>query len=154
LLIAVTALAAYAQYTTASLGGTVLDPSSAPVADAKSHSAEPRHGLEANDELKADGTYAFTALPVGNYQISVEKPGFSKYVQSGITLVLDQAANIAVKLKIGDLTQQVNVSADAELVNAQSGTVGQLIDQRKIIELPLDGPPTRRAAVPGRWHSE
>src|SRR5260370_1238646 len=87
------------------------------LADAKVTVQSLDTGLKRTTNSKADGTYAFTALPVGNYQISVEKPGFSKYVQSGITLVLDQAANIAVKLKIGDLTQQVNVSADAELVN-------------------------------------
>src|SRR5258708_28891072 len=97
-LIAVTALAAYAQYTTASLGGTVLDPSSAPVADAKITVQSLDTGLKRTTNSKADGTYAFTALPVGNYQISVEKPSFSNYVQSGITLVLDHAANIAVKL--------------------------------------------------------
>jgi hypothetical protein len=96
-------------------------------------------GLQRETQTSDSGTFTFTALPVGRYQITVEKPGFSKYVQSGINLVLDRTANVPVNLKVGDISQQVTVSADAELVNTQSGTVGQLIDQRRIVDLPLDG---------------
>lgn len=129
----------HAQYTTATLGGTVSDPSGATVANAKVVVQDLETGLQRQTQTGDSGTFSFTALPVGHYQITVEKPGFSRYVQSGITLVLDQTANVPVQLKVGDLSQQVTVSADAELVNTQSGTVGQLIDQRRIVDLPLDG---------------
>lgn len=130
---------AHAQYTTATLGGTVSDSSGAMVANAKVVVQDLETGLQRQTETGDSGTFSFTALPVGRYQISVEKPGFSKYVQSGINLVLDQTANVPVTLKVGNLSQQVTVSADAELVNTQSGTVGQLVDQKKILDLPLDG---------------
>ncbi len=128
-----------AQYTTATLSGSVTDPSGGSVSDAKVSVRNFATGLQREAQSGANGAFTFTALPVGNYQLTVEKAGFSKYVQSGLTLVLDQTANVPVQLKVGDISQQVTVSADAELVNTQTGTVGQLIDQRKIIDLPLDG---------------
>src|SRR5579872_865075 len=129
----------HAQYTTANLAGTVTDPSGAIVTDAKVSLQNVDTGLQRNTQTGSSGTFSFTALPVGKYQIAVEKPGFNKYVQTGINLVLDETANIPVRLQVGDISQQVSVSADAELVNTESGTVGQLVDQKKITDLPLDG---------------
>lgn len=128
-----------AQYTTATLNGTVSDPSGATVADAKVTIQNLETGLIRETQTGSSGTFTVTALPVGKYQLSVEKAGFSKYVQSGITLALDQSAYVLIQLKVGDLSQEVTVAADAELVTTQSGTVGQLIDQKKILDLPLDG---------------
>ncbi len=129
----------FGQYTNASLGGTVFDPTGAPVAEARVTIQHTETGLRKVAASGADGTFLFSALPVGQYQIIVEKAGFRKYLQSGITLVLAQAANVPVRLQVGDLTQEVTVSADAELVSTQTGTVGQLVDQKRILELPLDG---------------
>lgn len=128
-----------AQYTTATLSGAVTDPSGGAVSDARVAVQNLATGLQRETQSGGNGDFTFPALPVGTYQLAVEKPGFSKYVQSGITLVLNQAANVPVQLKVGDISQQVTVSSDAELVNTQTGTVGQLIDQRKIVDLPLDG---------------
>jgi hypothetical protein len=128
-----------AQYTTATLIGTVSDPSGATVAEAKVSVQNLETGLKREAQTGANGVVTFTALPVGKYQLTVEKAGFARYLQSGITLTLDQTANVPVQLKVGDISQQVTVSADAELVTTQSGTVGQLIDQKKIMDLPLDG---------------
>jgi len=129
----------HAQYTTASLVGTVSDPSGAAVTDAKVSLENLETGLQKTTQTGSRGTFSFTALPVGRYQIAVEKQGFARYVQSGIILVLDQTATVPIQLNVGNLSQAVTVSADAELLNTQSGTVGQLIDQRRIVDLPLDG---------------
>ena len=129
----------FAQYTNANLGGTVYDPTGAPVTEARVAIVNGETGLRRDSLSGGDGTFLFTSLPVGQYQVIVEKQGFNKYVQSGIKLVLGQAANVPVRLQVGDLTQQVTVSADAELVSTQTGTVGQLVDQKRILELPLDG---------------
>src|SRR5580700_1639996 len=129
----------YTQYTTASLGRTVSDPYGGAVSDAKVSIENLETGLQKVTQTGSRGTFSFTALPVGRYQIAVEKQGFTKYVQSGIILVLDETANVPIQLNVGNLSQEVTVSADAELLNTQSGTVGQLIDQRRIVDLPLDG---------------
>jgi hypothetical protein len=130
---------AFAQYTTSSIGVTVLDPSGAPVSDAKVTIQNLDTGLQKTSVSGANGSFTFTALPVGKYQVTVEKPGFSKFVQTGITLTVDQPVSIPVTLRIGDVLQQVSVAADAELVNTESGTVGQVINTKKIVDLPLDG---------------
>ena len=130
---------AYAQYTTASLGGTVYDPSGATVTDAKVTARNVETGLQKDSTTGTNGTFSFTALPVGAYEVTIEKPGFAKYIQQGITLELNQAANVTIQLKVGDLSQAVTIAADAELVNTQSGTVEQVIDQKKILDLPLNG---------------
>ncbi|HEY7306862.1 MAG TPA: TonB-dependent receptor [Bryobacteraceae bacterium] len=133
------ASSAFGQYTTSSLGVTVADPSGAAVSDAMIAIRNVDTGLEKTSTSGATGSFMFAALPVGRYQVTVEKSGFSKFVQTGITLTVDQAVNIPVTLRIGDVLQQVSVAADAELVNTESGTVGQLINTKKIVDLPLDG---------------
>ncbi|MGH9663131.1 MAG: carboxypeptidase regulatory-like domain-containing protein, partial [Bryobacteraceae bacterium] len=133
------AIPAGAQYTNATLNGSIYDPSGAVVSEAKVSVLSTDTGLRRTAITGSDGTFSFTALPIGGYTLTVERPGFSKYSQRGITLVVDQTANVVVRLQLGDVSQQVTVSADAELVNTQSGTVGQLIDQRRIVDLPLDG---------------
>ena len=128
-----------AQYTNANLGGTVYDPSGAPVPGATITVKNVDTGLVKTSLTGEDGAFLFSALPVGKYQLTAAKPGFATLVQSGITLVLNQQANVPVKLKIGEVSEQVTVAADAELVNTQTGVVGQLVDTKKIVELPLNG---------------
>lgn len=128
-----------AQYTTTSLSGTVLDPSGAPVAGAAITVEGMDNGLHQTGASGDAGNFSFPALQVGRYQISVEKPGFAKYIQTGLNLSIGQPASVQVNLQIGNISQQISVSADAALVNTESGTVGQLINEKKILDLPLDG---------------
>ena len=140
-----------AQFTNANLGGTVSDPSGAPLVGATVRAQNTDTGLQKNTVTDGAGTYSFVALPVGSYQITVEKEGFTKYVQTGITLVVNQSATVPVTLQLGSVNQQISVSADAQLVTTETGTVGQLVDQRRIIDLPLNGrqPQTLLFLAPG-----
>ncbi len=130
---------ALAQYTNATISGVVYDPGGAVVAGANVTIRSPETGYSKTAQTGADGAFLFPATPVGSYQIVVEKPGFAKYVQSGITLAVNQVANAPVTLKVGDVSQQVTVAADAELVNTQTASVAQVIDTQRIIDLPLNG---------------
>jgi Carboxypeptidase regulatory-like domain len=130
---------AFSQYTTSTLGVTVLDPSGAAVSDAKLSVRNLDTGLQKESSSGTAGAFTFTALPVGNYEVTVEKQGFSKFVQTGITLTVDQTVNIPVRLRVGSVQEQVTVTGDVDLVNTESGTVGQLINSKKIVDLPLDG---------------
>jgi hypothetical protein len=85
------------------------------------------------------GQYLFPSLPVGTYQITVSMAGYTSYVQKGIVLSLGQAAAQDVQLRVGRVEQQVVVNANSSLVTTDSATVGQLIDQREISQLPLNG---------------
>ncbi len=131
--------AAFAQYTTSSLAVAISDPSGAPVEQAKITIRNLETGLQRTSNSTGGGTYTFTALPVGSYEVSIEKTGFSKFLQTGITLTVDQPVNIPVRLQIGSVLEQVTVASDAELINTESGTVGQVINSKKIVDLPLNG---------------
>ncbi|HKU74912.1 MAG TPA: TonB-dependent receptor, partial [Pyrinomonadaceae bacterium] len=84
-----------------------------------------------------DGRYRFTGVPVGDYEVSVESTGFAKYVQSGISLVLNQAATVDVQLKAGGVTEVVNIVENASILNTTTSEVGTRFDSRRLSELPI-----------------
>jgi hypothetical protein len=132
-------LPANAQYTTASFGGTVMDSSGAVLPGAQVTVRNVDTGFTQTATTDSSGAFQFPPLPVGNYEMRVERAGFSTYVQTGITLTVAQAANQTVTMQVGQVSERVTVEADAELVVTRSGTVGQLIDQKRVVELPLNG---------------
>jgi hypothetical protein len=130
---------AAAQFTTASLSGNVLDASGAAVPDAKVTIVNLATGFSQTVNSGPSGDYLFPRLPVGSYKLTVEKEGFATYTQSGIQLAVNQAATQAVTLNVGSISQQVAVTGDASLVTTESATVSQVVNQRQIVDLPLDG---------------
>ncbi|MBL8295723.1 MAG: carboxypeptidase regulatory-like domain-containing protein, partial [Bryobacterales bacterium] len=133
------AASAAAQFTTASLSGTVLDTSAATLPDARVTVRNVDTGFSQNAVTDATGAFLFPRLPVGTYELRVEKSGFSSYVQSGINLTVNQVANQTVTMQLGQVSEQVTVQGDAELVVTKTATNGQLISQKSVVELPLNG---------------
>jgi Carboxypeptidase regulatory-like domain/TonB-dependent Receptor Plug Domain/TonB dependent receptor len=133
------ALPAAAQFTTASLGGRVSDPSGAGVPAAGLVARNTATGVAYTTTSDANGEYVFPALPVGTYELTVTKSGFETYVQSGIVLTVNEAATQAVVLKVGTVAERVTVTANASLVTTRSPTTGQLVNQQSIVNLPLNG---------------
>ncbi|HTM51228.1 MAG TPA: TonB-dependent receptor [Bryobacteraceae bacterium] len=128
-----------AQFTTASLGGAVRDSTGAVVADARVAARNTETGFVQTVTSDSTGSFLFSRLPVGSYELRVEKPGFSAYVQSGIQLTVDRMATQNVALQVGAVSEQVTVLAEAELIQTRTATAGQLVDQKRIVELPLNG---------------
>ena len=128
-----------AQFTTASLGGTVTDATGAVVPGAQVTVRNVNTGLELNTSTGPTGAYLFSRLPVGSYELTVENEGFQTYVQAGIGLTVNQVATQDVTLQLGQVTEQVTVESQAELITTRTATVGQLIDQRRVVDLPLNG---------------
>src|SRR5689334_15700156 len=114
----------FAQYTNATLGGTVRDSSGGAIGDAKVTIQNQDVGLTKTGTTLADGSFLFPALPVGSYKVTVEKPGFTTYVQSGVVLAVNQTANLQIPLRVGDVQQQLTVSADAEILTTRTSVVG------------------------------
>jgi hypothetical protein len=129
----------FAQYTTADLGGTVSDSTGSAVPGAKVTVRNTETGFSQDTTTSATGSFLFPRLRVGSYELRVEKEGFSTYVQSGITLVVDQAANVSVALQVGQVSNQVTVTGETELVTSRTATGSQVINQLPIVELPLNG---------------
>src|SRR6478672_8258050 len=133
------AACAFAQFTTASLSGSLLDPSGASLPDAQVTVRNVDTGFNLTIKSDAAGAFLFSRLPVGTYQLTVEKPGFTTYVQSGIQLSVNQNATLSVTMQVGQVSDKVNVDANAELVETRSATSGQLVNERLVVDLPLNG---------------
>ncbi len=124
---------------TSQIKGTVQDPSGSVVPGAEVTVTQTDTGVARNVTTGADGSYLFTELPIGPYQIQVTKAGFSKSVQSGIVLQIASNPTIDVTLKVGAASEQVVVEAAAAMVETQNSGVGQVIDQQRVVDLPLNG---------------
>src|SRR4030095_9981550 len=87
----------------------------------------------------ADGNYVVPNLPVGPYQLKVSLQGFTTYVQEGIVLQVNTNPQINVTLAIGAVSEQVTVTANATMVETHSTGIGQVVDNQRVVELPLNG---------------
>lgn len=131
---------AWAQFTTASLGGTVRDSSGAGIPEATVSVLNVGTGFTQELLTGANGAFLFSRLPIGTYLLRIEKQGFSAYVQDQIILNVGQSANLPpITLQIGQISDEVTVSGVAELVTTRTATGAQLVSEQQIVELPLQG---------------
>ena len=128
-----------AQQITGSIRGTVLDPSGAIVQMATVTAKQVETGLTRVAVSDRQGEYVLVELPIGHYQLEAQAKGFQKYLQQGISLEVNETATVGIHLKLGSETQQVEVSADAALVQSTVTSLGQIVREREILDLPLDG---------------
>src|ERR1700674_1189874 len=134
-----TSLNAAGQQITGSIRGTVLDPSGAIVQVATVTARQVETGLTRVAVSDRQGEYVLIELPIGHYQLEVQAKGFQKYLQQGISLDVNETAMVSIHLKLGAETQQVEVSADAAVVQSTVSSLGQTVMEREILDLPLDG---------------
>ncbi len=87
----------------------------------------------------ADGAFVLTNLPVGPYQLKATLPGFSTYVQDGIVLQVSSNPQVNITLAVGVISEQVTVTANATMVETHSNGIGQVVDNQRVVELPLNG---------------
>ncbi len=121
------------------ISGTVQDATGAAIPGAEIKAENIDTGVVRTVTSGADGNYIISALAVGPYKLQVAKAGFSTYVQTGIILQVNSNPSIPVSLKIGQVTEQVEVQANAAQVETHSTGVGQVIDNARVLELPLNG---------------
>jgi len=131
---------AWAQFTTASLGGTVRDSSGAGIPDARVNVLNVQTGFTQDVQTSTTGAFLFSRLPIGTYILRIEKQGFGPYVQDQIVLNVDQSANLSpITLQVGQVTDEVTVTAEAELITTRTATGTQIVGEQQIVELPLQG---------------
>ena len=87
----------------------------------------------------ADGAFVLPNLPVGPYQLKVALPGFNTYVQDGIVLQVSSNPQINVVLAVGVVSEQVTVTANTTMIESHSNGIGQVVDNQRVVELPLNG---------------
>lgn len=138
-IICVLTVSVWGQNITAGLRGTVDDPSGAVVAVAKVTTREVLTGYLRDTVTDSSGGYVFTLLPVGTYDVTVEKTGFKRYTRSGIILAVNQIAGVNVTLAVGAESQNVEVEAAPLIVNTQTSEVSMLLNDQQIADFPMDG---------------
>jgi hypothetical protein len=124
---------------TATLSGTVIDPSGASVSGAKVVVKDVETGAIRTATTGEAGAYQVYALPIGAYELRVTKQGFAEQVRTGIRLVVGQDARVDVALSVGPLSQQITVNSDAPLVSVTAADVPGLVGEQQVKDLPLNG---------------
>ncbi len=125
------------QQVTAAITGRVTDPSAAPVANAKVTATDRDRGTTWPTVTNSDGAYDLPRLPVGTYNLTIEAQGFDTVQQSNILLVLNQTARLDFTLKIGTVSETVNVSEAAPVLKTDSTQLDTIINARTNTALPL-----------------
>jgi len=128
-----------AQKITATLQGDVTDPSGAAVAGAKIVARNQQTNAERETITNDRGAYLIDLLPPGRYDVSVERAGFSKRIFTGVEVQVDQDVRLGAQLQVGEVRQEVSVEASAPLLQTNSSSVGSVIAERQVQNLPLNG---------------
>jgi Carboxypeptidase regulatory-like domain len=132
-------ISASAQQITGNIRGTVSDPSGAVVQNASVTAHQVETGLVRTATTDRSGNYLLLELPVGHYRLEVTATGFQKYLQDGISLDVNETAAVPIRLAVGSEKELVQVRADAELIQPTVTSLGQVVHEREILDLPLDG---------------
>src|SRR5881296_2724534 len=128
---------AWAQ-STAQINGTVTDQSGAVLPGVEVTATQTETGLTRSVVTNETGSYVLPNLPVGPYRLEAGLPGFRKFAQTGIVLQVDANPVINILLQVGQVAETVEVQADAALVETRSTGIGQVIDNVRVMELPLN----------------
>src|SRR5215467_100412 len=133
-------LASYAQLDTGTITVAVKDASGSVVSGAHVVLRNENTGIDARTGLSNEqGNFNAPLIPSGSYSVHVELPGFKSYQQSGIYLQVNQQVTIPVALQVGEVSEQVTVTAAAPLVESTAGVIRETIDRVRVSELPLNG---------------
>lgn len=119
--------------------GHIQDPSGAPIPNAKVTAANVGTGISNTFSTTSTGDFVFVNLIPGTYSVKVEANGFKGAASAGLILQVDQTLRQDFTLQVGELTQQVTVSAASQMVQTDNATIGQVITERQIHALPLSG---------------
>jgi hypothetical protein len=128
-----------AQTSTASISGVVSDTSGAVVSGAKVTATNEATGVSLSQQTTGNGVYSFPGLPVGTYTVSAEKTGFKLTRETGNVLDVESPLTINLTLQVGNTSDTVTVVASAETLNTSDAAVGNVISQKEVVELPLNG---------------
>src|SRR4030095_15124671 len=129
----------FAQQETATITGEVRDANGSVVSKAAITVTNVETNVNIRSENNDQGLYTVPSLKPGSYTISVEKAGFKKSVRSGVTLQVNQVARLDVNMQVGELTTAVEIVEAATLLESETSSRGSVIDQKKIVDLPLNG---------------
>jgi hypothetical protein len=124
---------------TAQISGTAKDQSGAVLPGVEIQLTQTETGVVRDVVTNETGSYVLPNLPIGPYRLQASLPGFRTYAQTGIVLQVNSSPSINVVLEVGQVTEQVEVQANAALVETRSAGIGNVVENARILELPLNG---------------
>lgn len=127
------------QNVTGTISGVVRDPTGATVPNASVRAINIGTSASEQATTNGEGQYALRTMPVGEYKVEVEAAGFKRYEGSGIRLQVDEIARVDVTLTVGGTSESVTVSAETVHIDTDTATLKNVVDQKRIEELPLNG---------------
>src|SRR5918999_5640783 len=128
-----------AQAGKAEITGVIKDPNGAVVSDARVIVTETATGQSYSATVTDNGDYTITNLKPGAYNLVVEANGFKRFVREGVRLATGERVRVDVELQPGAVSESVLITQDASLLRSESGSLGQLIKNKKIVGIPLNG---------------
>src|SRR5262245_15822378 len=124
---------------TAQISGTAKDQSGAVLPGVEVTVTQTETGVTRATVTNETGLYVLSNLPIGPYRLEAGLPGFRTFVQTGIVLQVNSSPAINLVLEVGQVTEQVEVQANAALVETRNAGIGQVVENARILELPLNG---------------
>ena len=121
------------------ISGSITDPSGAVIAAAQVTARNEATGIVYTQKTTDAGLYSFPSLPLGPYSVTVEATGFKKYSKSGNVLEVGTPLTVNVALEVGASTDTVSVEASAEALETSNASIGNVVTQKAIQDLPLNG---------------
>jgi hypothetical protein len=130
---------AFSQTSSTSVRGTVSDPSGSAVQGATAVLANTESKTVRTATTSAEGEYQFLFVPPGTYTLTVTAPGFSRYQQNDLQLLVNTPATENVRLKIGQATESVTVTGEAPALNLVDASIGNSFNETQVKQIPLEG---------------
>lgn len=128
-----------AQTSTGTIVGQVKDGSGAVLANANVKLTLVANGTTRVTKTNDSGDFSAPVIPPGQYAITVSAPGFADKTLTGITLLVDQTLNLAISMELGSVGQSIEVEAAAPLVDSATSSLGQVVEEKQILNMPLNG---------------
>jgi hypothetical protein len=125
------------QEVTATITGTVVDPTRAVIAGAAVDATDTERGTVYSVRTNGDGVFNLPRVPIGSYELKVEAPGFESDIYHSLTLVLNQTARVDFQLKLGPATETIDVTSAAPLLHTDTTQLSTVFDARTNVDLPL-----------------
>ena len=139
MILLLTCASVFAQQTTGTVTGRVLDQQGSAVPGATVTAKSPSTGFTRSETSDAEGVYRLSALPVGIYEVTAELSGFTTVSKKDIEVNVSQTLSVDFGLKVAALAETVNVTGATPLIETTSSSVGGIVDVRRIESLPLNG---------------
>jgi hypothetical protein len=130
---------AFAQFDSASVLGTVRDPTGAPMAAAKVLLENPQTGIAQTTTTDQEGNYQILNVPIGTYRLSSEAPGFKRAVAAQFTVTVGARQRVDLSLQVGDVAEQIEVTDAATPLETDTSSRGTVVGSNQIVNLPLNG---------------